>query len=320
MTTANLTGSVDWDSGTPTVLDLTAGGLGTGLMLGTSVVTATDPSSMIFGDTTVTVMVPVLVSIAVTPASPTLFVNDTQQFTATGTYSDSSTANITGAVTWDSGTPAVLDLTAGGLGTALSGGTSVVTATDIATNVMGTTTVTVAALVSIAVTPANPTFFVSQNRQFTAMGTYSNAQVINITGSVTWTSNNPNVLGMNASGQGTGIAPGTAKAIATDPVSNIAGNTDTTVFISYANNIQPIFNQNCVTCHPNNGGLNLTTYNNLMAGGNSGAVIVASNAANSLLWQRIEGIVMPQMPVGGSLPQSQRDRIRDWINAGALNN
>jgi hypothetical protein len=47
---------------------------------------------------------------------------------------------------------------------------------------------------------------------------------------------------------------------------------------------------------------------------------MASNAADSLLWQRIEGIVMPQMPVGGSLPQSQRDRIRDWINAGALNN
>jgi hypothetical protein len=321
MSTTNLTGSVDWDSGTPTVLDLTAGGFGTGLMMGTSVVTATDPSSMIFGDTTVTVMVPVLVSIAVTPASPTLFVNDTQQFTATGTYSDSSTADITASVDWDSGTPAVLDLTAGGLGTGLSGGTSVVTATDVATNVMGTTTVTVAELVSIAVTPNNSDTYIGQTRQFTAMGTYSNAAVIDITSSVTWMTSDALLMSISTVGVGTGVAAGTVQITATQ--GTVMHQVTANVFISYANNIQPIFNANCTGCHPPERGLNLTTYNGLMAGATqgSGAVIVPSNAANSILWQRIEGIVTPRMPFGGQpLPQAQRDRIRDWINAGALNN
>jgi hypothetical protein len=47
--------------------------------------------------------VPTLVSIAITPANSTVFTgNDTTvQFTATGTYSDSRTHNITNLVTWD---------------------------------------------------------------------------------------------------------------------------------------------------------------------------------------------------------------------------
>ena len=43
-----------------------------------------------------------LKSIAVTPASPSIAAGNTQQFTATGTYSDNSTKNITTSVTWKS--------------------------------------------------------------------------------------------------------------------------------------------------------------------------------------------------------------------------
>ena len=44
---------------------------------------------------------PTLTSIAVTPANPTISTGGgTQQFTATGTYSDLSTQNITTQVTW----------------------------------------------------------------------------------------------------------------------------------------------------------------------------------------------------------------------------
>jgi hypothetical protein len=77
-----------------------------------------------------------LTSIAVTPASPpTLHVvtADTQQFTATGTYSDLSTLNITSLVTWDSSIPAVASIIAGpsasgGLATGLASGTTNITA------------------------------------------------------------------------------------------------------------------------------------------------------------------------------------------------
>ena len=43
---------------------------------------------------------PTLTSIAVTPASPSIVTGATQQFTATGTYSDGSTQNLTNQVTW----------------------------------------------------------------------------------------------------------------------------------------------------------------------------------------------------------------------------
>ncbi len=42
-----------------------------------------------------TVTAATLQSIAVTPANPSIAKGVTQQFTATGTYSDSSTANVT---------------------------------------------------------------------------------------------------------------------------------------------------------------------------------------------------------------------------------
>src|SRR5690606_25353738 len=45
---------------------------------------------------------PVLVSIEVTPPTPSIGLNYDQQFTATGTYSDESAVDITDSVTWTS--------------------------------------------------------------------------------------------------------------------------------------------------------------------------------------------------------------------------
>ena len=60
--------------------------------------------------------------------------------------------------------------------------------------------------------------------------------------------------------------------------------------IDYYNEIQPIFNQNCVDCHVGNfpsGGLNLTDYDNLMNGGNSGQVVIPGDHLNSILFNTI---------------------------------
>ena len=58
---------------------------------------------------------PALVSIAVTPASPSIATGADKQFTATGTYADASTADLTSSVTWASDTPSVatIDATTG---------------------------------------------------------------------------------------------------------------------------------------------------------------------------------------------------------------
>jgi hypothetical protein len=86
---------------------------------------------------------PTLSSIAVTPANPSITVGVTQQFTATGTYSDSSTQNITSSVTWGSSSTGVATINAG-LATAMAEGLTTITATS--GSVSGNTVLTVSTI------------------------------------------------------------------------------------------------------------------------------------------------------------------------------
>ncbi len=89
---------------------------------------------------------PTLISIAVTPASPTIAIGGTQQFTATGTYSDSSTQDLTTLATWVSGNTGVATIgTNTGLATGVSGGSSAISATY--NSVVGAATLNVTGIV-----------------------------------------------------------------------------------------------------------------------------------------------------------------------------
>jgi hypothetical protein len=100
-----------------------------------------------------------LVSIAITPTNPSIAKGTTQQFTATGTYTDSTTQNLTTAVTWGSSTTAVgtISNAAGskGLASAIAAGSTTITA--ISGSKSGTTTLTVTAGGSITLTWDAPT-------------------------------------------------------------------------------------------------------------------------------------------------------------------
>ena len=77
----------------------------------------------------VVLAVPVtLQSIAVTPANLTLAVGDTRQFTATGTYTDGSTKDITGQVTWSSSNTSAATISSSGLVSATNAGSTVIKA------------------------------------------------------------------------------------------------------------------------------------------------------------------------------------------------
>src|SRR5206468_2049760 len=120
-----------------------------GVAQGTSQISAT--SGVVTGSTTLTVGAAVLVSIRVTPASPSIGKGTTQQFVATGTYSDGTTLDLTSSATWLASNTAVATISAGGLATGVAQGTSQISATLGA--VTGSTTLTVApaALVSIEI-------------------------------------------------------------------------------------------------------------------------------------------------------------------------
>src|SRR5215468_1199694 len=68
-------------------------------------------------------------SIAVTPSSPSLTVGATQQFTATGTYSDGSTQNLTSQVTWGSSNTTTATINSSALATAMAAGSTTISAT-----------------------------------------------------------------------------------------------------------------------------------------------------------------------------------------------
>ncbi len=91
------------------------------------------------------IVVPTLTSIAVTPSSPSITGTGAQQFTATGTYSDMTTRNLTNLVTWASSATNVATITTGpgagaGLATGVSPGPTTISA---ALNVNGSTQLTV---------------------------------------------------------------------------------------------------------------------------------------------------------------------------------
>lgn len=95
--------------------------------------------------------------------------------------------------------------------------------------------------------------------------------------------------------------------------------------VSYINDVQPIFNSRCTSCHGNSGQVNLTSYQNLLASdGNfyGTNLVVAGDADASGLVDKLEpnpdfGSRMPQ---GGALTGNQIETIKAWINEGALNN
>ena len=66
------------------------------------------------------------------------------------------------------------------------------------------------------------------------------------------------------------------------------------------------------------GGIDLRTYNAVIAGGSKGAIVIAGDAGESELVKQIVEGKMP--PNGPPLPAAQIQLITDWINEGAKNN
>ena len=159
-----------------------------------------------------------LSSIKVSAANANPTVGDTDQLTATGKYRDGSTQDLTSSVTWTTSPAGLATVSAGGVLTAQTAGAVSVTAAM--GGVSGSASVTIAPkLVSIAITPASKTIAASTKWQFLAKGTYSDASVVDITGSVSWSSSNPAVATISdttpTKGLALGVAGGTTNITAT---------------------------------------------------------------------------------------------------------
>ncbi|HKO49007.1 MAG TPA: Ig-like domain-containing protein, partial [Polyangiaceae bacterium] len=193
-TTLDLTTQVTWASSDETIATVGnavgSEGLASTTGVGGSSISATLDG--VTGSTTLTVTAATLVSIGVTPSLPSVAKGVSGPFTAMGTYTDTTTQDLTTMVTWASSdtTKATISNAASshGFATAVAAGTTSISAT--LDGVVGSTTLTVTAatLVSIGVTPATPSVAKGLTRQFTAMGTYTDASTQNLSATVTWAS------------------------------------------------------------------------------------------------------------------------------------
>ncbi len=149
-----------------------------------------------------------LVSLAVTPATASIAMTGTQQYTATASFADGSTRNVTTTSAWTSATPAVATIGAAtGLATGVSGGNATITANFGSKS--GTAVLTVRPdLVGIRVTPGAPSILTGATQQFAATGAYSDGTFAPITTPITWSRGNALVADISASGLATGLAPG----------------------------------------------------------------------------------------------------------------
>jgi CSLREA domain-containing protein len=156
-----------------------------------------------------------LTSITVTPTNPSIGEGLTEQFTATGTYSDGSTQDITRFVAWASATPAVATIDASGLATTYGVvGTSVITA-SLSGITSQNDTLTTLPLISLALTPTSPSVPVFSTVQFIATGTYSDGSTHALPGSLlTWVSATPAVATIGATGLATAKGVGTSSITA----------------------------------------------------------------------------------------------------------
>ena len=69
--------------------------------------------------------------------------------------------------------------------------------------------------------------------------------------------------------------------------------------VDYTRQVKTIIDENCLECHSQDkrkGGLSLATYEDLLEGGRSGAVVRPGSGERSLILDRITGAIEPQMP------------------------
>ena len=97
--------------------------------------------------------------------------------------------------------------------------------------------------------------------------------------------------------------------------------TETHAAVSFAEQIQPIFEARCTECHGERSaelGLNLSTYEGVMVGSDYGTVIEAGNPDGSLIIDMIASGDMPED--GDPMPPEELELLRTWIAEGAENN
>ena len=211
-TTANLTSQASWTSSDSTVANLSTAGLLTSFKSGSVIATAT--SGSISGTLVVTVNGAALSAISISGNS-SIAAGQSEQLTAQGSYTDTTTQVLTTQVSWQSSDSTVATVSSGGVLQSFKAGAVTITATM--NSVSGTAGVTVSSAVvaSINVGAPNPSLASGATEQLTATAVYSDNTSQSVTSQAAWQSSDPTIAAVSASGMLTALKAGNVTITAT---------------------------------------------------------------------------------------------------------
>jgi uncharacterized protein YjdB len=237
--TQDLTTQVSWASSSDMMATVSGVGLVTGTGVGSPTMTATFAG--VSGSAAVTVTTAVLTSLTVTPANTSIPVGTGEQLIATGMFSDGTSKDLTTSVTWGSSdtTLAIVSSAAGTQGFVTGTGMGGVTISAVLPGFPGVTgsasvTVTAMVLISIAVSPANPSISNGATVPLTATGTFSDGSTKDLTTQVSWTSSSDTTAHVDNTPVSPGLVTGTGEGSATitATLSGVSGATTMTVTLT----------------------------------------------------------------------------------------
>jgi uncharacterized protein YjdB len=223
-TTKDITSTAAWASSNPGVATVSSSGLVKAVALGAATITATDAGTA--GTFVVAVSTNTVTSLLVAgPAS--IGSAQTSQMTAVASLRGGGTETVTSEAAWQSSSPGVATVSASGLLTTVKPGTTTITASY--DGVAGTWVVTVndtvtSILVFGAATLSSST---AQTSQFVAGAMMSSGPEQSVTSTAAWSSSNPAVATVSATGLVTAVAAGSTDITAT--YGGVAGTASLTV-------------------------------------------------------------------------------------------
>lgn len=206
-----LTSGIAWASSDPGIADVDGGGVVSALAPGgPATITVTEIASGQSAAASIEVTDAVLLSVSIAPAELALPSGLTRQLTATGNYSDGTTAPLDSGLTWTSGDLRVATV-AGGLVTAVApGGPISISIAEPSSGATGSASVTVTSAViqSVSVAPSPLSLARGSSRQLTATGTYSDGTTMALTSGLTWRSSDSAIATVTGAGLVTARAVG----------------------------------------------------------------------------------------------------------------
>ena len=153
--------NLTWSTSNSQVATVSPAGVATGVAadptptsFASKMVTIAAKAGRISGSATLTVGPPNLTSLSVSPSGSDIVAGTSEQLTATGSYSDSATENLSSVVNWSSSNTAAATVVPGGVVTGVAKGSSVLTAST--GSVSNSATVTVVSQLAIDTTSLPP--------------------------------------------------------------------------------------------------------------------------------------------------------------------